>query len=284
MVSMVSKKALIKIFFVVSLISPILNSFGDPNLKVSDTTKKYEGVIYPLHEISLSMGVGGIVSSIDVKLGDLVKKGDTLLQLDDLTQEIEENRRKVIYNNQAELESLKERISRTEILMKDMQQLYKESGSVSRDEVLRAELDYFSLQGRYKQLKADKVREELEYQAAVQERKIRTMQAPMSGYLISLDIEKGEWVTPGKELMKLVDTSYGILKLAIPASEAKDLDVGTKVPLKFESYYTNEDLIAEVTFVSVTADPASGLVKIEITFENKNLTIRPGGRGYALLP
>jgi RND family efflux transporter MFP subunit len=246
--------------------------------------REYPGVLYPLHDIPLSLGVSGPVASVVVKLGDKVKKGQLLLKVDDTAEEIEARRRLAVLNNRAELQSLSERIARSKVLRDDIRQLYEQSGSVSRDEVFRIELEYFSLTGRYEQLEADKIRESLEYKAAEHQRNMRRLMAPSSGTVIELDVEEGEWVTPGRVLLRLVDISSGILRLAIPEAVAQQLKKGDFVPLRFEAYPELPSIEGEVTFVSVVADPASGRVHVQITFDNRSIGIRPGSKGFAVLP
>ncbi|BBO82881.1 hypothetical protein DSCO28_34470 [Desulfosarcina ovata subsp. sediminis] len=246
--------------------------------------REFAGVIYPMHDIALSMGVSGLVASVAIHLGDEVRQGQLLLQLDDAAQKIEAERRLVIFNNRAELNSLEKRIRRTRSLMEDVRQLYETSGSVSLDEVTRAELEFFTLQGRYDELSADKARERLEHQAAQKDQEMRRLYAPISGFITHLGVDKGEWVNPGKVLAQLVDTSSGILRLAVPESVAQPLRPGYTFPIWFEAYPETTRTSGEITFVSAAADPASGLVQVEITFDNRKLGIRPGGKGYALLP
>jgi len=246
--------------------------------------KDYAGVIYPLRNVSLSMGVGGVVSSLAVKVGDAVHHGQLLLQLDDAAEVIETQRRKVIYDNSAALQNLAEQVSRTKSLMDDVRLLYEENGSVSREEVLRAELEFFTLKGRQDQLQVDKARERLEYLAAKQDCELRRLYAPISGFITLLEIDAGEWVRPGQVLMQVVDTSEGILRLAVPESVARLLKTGSRVPIRFEAYPEHSRAAGQVTFVSAAADPASSRVQVEITFDNRKLGIRPGGKGYVLLP
>nr|WP_320191819.1 HlyD family efflux transporter periplasmic adaptor subunit [uncultured Desulfobacter sp.] len=246
--------------------------------------KEFVGVIYPMHDISLSMGVDGLVSSVKVKLGDTVDSRQQLLQLDDEAQRIETHRRKVIYQNRAELDSIKKRIARIKKFMDDSRLLFEENGSVSEEEVIRAELEYYTLKGRYDQLQGEKSREKLEYTAAKQQADMRSLYAPIKGVITMLDIDKGEWVRAGQNLIELVDTSSGILRLAIPESTAVLLKKGMRVPMRFEAHPDTGQASGRITFVSAVADPASGLVKVEITFNNNALGIRPGGKGYARLP
>lgn len=242
--------------------------------------REYAGVIYPLQDISLSMGAGGVASSVDAKLGDYVVRGDLLVRLDDAAEEIEAQRRQVIWDNRAEIDSLSQRLTRMSELVDDLRSLFEETGAVSRDELYRAELELFSLQGRHDQLLADKERERLEFFAAQKERDLRRLNAPVSGYITQLIIDVGEWVKPGEAIAQLVDVSSGLMRLAIPESLAQRIKIDSVSRLRFDGYPDIHDARGQVSFISAVADPASGLVQVEVRFDNSLLKVRPGIKAY----
>ena len=241
---------------------------------------EYAGVVYPQRDISLSLGVGGVVATIEVHEGEYVKADRKLLALDDGVQVIEAQRRRVVWKNWAELKSLEQRIRRTDEMVTDMKALFEETGAVSRDELYRLELDNFALHGRYDQLKNDKDREHLEFQAAEEEIKLRHLTAPIAGYITSSLFEVGEWVKPGEVVMRLVDASVCRLHLVLPNTLAATLTEGDVLPIRFEGMSNDATIDGRVTFVSVIADPASGLVEVKMTFDNPDYKIRPGVKGF----
>jgi len=241
---------------------------------------EYAGVVHPQRDVSLSLGVGGVVAAIKAREGEFVKAGRSLLTLDDGVQVIEAKRRKVIWENRAELDSLEERMRRTDEMVGDMKALFEETGAVSRDELYRLELDNFALHGRYNQLKNDKDREQLEFQAAEEEIALRHLTAPIDGYITSSLFEVGEWVKPGEVVMRLVDASVCRLHLVLPNAVAATLAEGDVLPIRFEGAEEAATSEGRVTFVSVIADPASGLVEVKMTFNNPDHKVRPGVKGF----
>jgi RND family efflux transporter MFP subunit len=241
--------------------------------------KSFSGLIYPLHDITLSAGVAGLVMKRPVLPGQYVKADQVLLELDDRLQAIESERRKAIYEDQSELEAVRERTAILTTLLNDSRMVFNETGSVSKDELLRLEAEYIATKGRLEQLVAQKKRELLDYETAERERLQRRITAPINGIVTKVIPQIGEWAKPGDAIILLVDPSVAVLRLAIPHTEADYLKVGSSQLIQMEAGSTVPQMTGHVSFVSPVADPASGLVRIEITFNNPLKGIKPGIKG-----
>ena len=241
--------------------------------------KTFSGLIYPQHDITLSAGVAGLVMKRLVLPGQNVKADQELLQLDDRLQAIERDRRKVIFEDQSELVAARQRTQILSTLFKDSSDVFNNTGSISKDELLRLEAEYVTSSGRVDQLVEQKKREQLDYESAERERLQRHITAPINGVVTKIIPQVGEWAKPGDPIILLVDPSTAILRLAIPHKDVGTLKAGTTKMVQMESGSAVPQLAGRVTFVSPVADPASGLVQIEITLNNKNGAIKPGIKG-----
>lgn len=241
--------------------------------------KPFSGLIYPLHDITLSAGVAGLVMKRLVLPGQHVKADQVLLQLDDRLQALESDRRKVIYEDQSELLATRERTRILGVLLQDARTVFKDTGSISKDELLRLEAEYTASSGRLEQLLEQKKRERLEYESAERERLQRHIAAPISGVVTKVMPQVGEWAKPGDAIILLVDASTAVLKLAVPHSEARSLALGSSQVIELEAGSAVPRVTARVSFVSPVADPASGLVQVELTFSNPRNSIKPGIKG-----
>jgi RND family efflux transporter MFP subunit len=246
---------------------------------VAAQAKTFSGLIYPLHDITLSAGVAGLVMRREVQLGQYVKANQVLLQLDDRLQSIESNRRKVIFDDQSEVSAARERHRILSILLKDAQAVFKATGSVSKDELLRLEAEQLAAGARLEQLIEQKKREKLDFEAAERDRLQRQITAPVNGVVTKLTPQVGEWAKPGDPVISLVDASTAILRLAVPHSEASALKVGASQVIKTEPGGTLQQVTGRISFVSPVADPASGLVQVEVTFSNLKYAVKPGIKG-----
>ena len=241
--------------------------------------RTFSGLVYPLHDITLSAGVAGLVMQRVAAPGQQVRQGQVLLLLDDRLQALESIRRKVIYEDQSELVAARERSAIQATLLADASAVYKSSGSISKDEMLRLEADASAASGRVNQLVIQKKRERLDYESAERERLQRHITAPIGGIVTKIIPQVGEWAKPGDPIMMLVDATTAELHVAVPHKEAIGLKVGAPQVIEFEAGSGVTSITGRISFISAVADPASGLVEMKISFANPKLMIKPGIKG-----
>lgn len=241
--------------------------------------KTYSGLVYPLHDITLSAGVSGLVMKRLVLPGQAVKVDQLLLQLDDRVQAIESERRRVIFEDQSELQAARDRHRILSILLKDSRTVFEATGSISKEEILRLEAEQLASQGRLTQLIEQKKREQLEQESAERDRLLRHITAPIHGTVTKIIPQVGEWAKAGDPVLHMVDTSVAVLRLAIPHAVAKALKPGAKQLIRLEAGSSVPEVTGQVKFVSPVADAASGLVQIEISFPNHGQRIKTGIKG-----
>ena len=244
----------------------------------------HAGLVFAMHDITLSAGVAGLVMKRLVEPGDRVKANQVLLQLDDRLQLIESSRRKAIWQDQSEIDSVRDRTSIIFTLLNDAKVVFNKTGSVSKEELLRLEADYVTSKGRLEQLLEQKKRELLDHESAERERLQRYVTAPVEGVIVKMIPQVGEWAKPGDPIVLLVDASTALLHLTIPHKEARALRVGMPQAVLLDVSDTVYRTMGRVSFVSPVADPASGLVEVRITFSNSQLIVKPGIKGRIELP
>ena len=248
-------------------------------LPLGVNAKSFSGLIYPLHDITLSAGVSGLVMNRVVLPGQAVKANQILLQLDDRLQSIESNRRRVIFEDQSELQATRDRLSILNTLLHDTRAVFNSTGSISKDELLRLEAEQLASRGRLEQLVEQKKREQLDYKSAEGDRLQRHITAPISGVVTKIIPQVGEWAKAGDTMLHLVDTSVAVLRLAVPHNSANALKVGARQVIRLESGSSAAEVTGQIKFVSPVADPASGLVQVEISFSNPGRRIKTGIKG-----
>jgi RND family efflux transporter MFP subunit len=243
----------------------------------------FPGLVQPLHDITLSTGVGGVVASRMVRPGSKVAARQVLMVLDDRLQQVEASRRRVILQDDSEVRATEERLRISRSLYDDAKRVYDRTGSISRDELMRLEADFLATSGRLEQLKAQKEREKLEHSGAEQERQMRQLIAPVGGVVTKVDIEVGEWAKPGEPLIRLVDASTLVFKGNLPMSAVVGLQAGAVVPILVEDGGRIAQTAARLTFVSPVADAASGLVEVRASIANPAGKLRAGSKAVLRL-
>lgn len=245
--------------------------------------QEFMGVVYPNRDLTLSLGVSGLIASRDARIGQQVQAGDQLLRLDAEIQATEVERRRVIYEDMSGLRAEESRLEILERLYQDAQRLFEEVGSISGQEVSQLRMEYVTVQGRLEQLRGEKRRQQLEYQMARREHALRTLRAPIDGVVTELELDVGEWTDPGESALRLVDATHCELRVSVSEAAAYRLVVGMELPVYIEGLPGGEPRAGTVTFVSPVADAASGLVAVRVGFDNEDLTVRPGSRGRIVL-
>lgn len=238
----------------------------------------YPGLLQPLHDVTLSSGVGGVVASRRVRPGSQVRAGQVLMVLDDRLQSVEAERRRVILDDTSELKATEERLRINRGLYEDAKKVFEKTGSISRDELARLEAEYLATQGRLEQLQAQKKRERLEQQGAQQEQQMRQLVAPVAGVVTKVDIEPGEFAKAGEPLVRLVDASTLVFKANLPMAAVGNLKPGAVVPVLVEDGAQVARVVARLTFVSPVADAASGLVEVRARIANPHNRLRAGSK------
>jgi RND family efflux transporter MFP subunit len=246
--------------------------------------EQYVGLVHPKHELTLSMGIGGVVSTLNVRPGQSVKGGQTLLVLDDRMQAIEVNRRQVVFEDDSEVRAARDRYRALDTMYKDSKRVFDSTGSISRDEMSKLEVELSGAKGRLDQLAAQKRREKLEYDGAMQERALRALSAPRAGVVTRVEPKVGEWAKPGETLMVLVDASTCFLTTNVPLRVVPGLKAGQAIKVSFEPAAATAPVTGRIALVSSVADAASGLVEVRVDLANPGLKIRPGIKGMIDLP
>lgn len=235
---------------------------------------EYVGIVHPLRDLTLSLGVGGVAASIDVVVGQKVRAGQLLLALDDRMQAVETERRRVVAEDQSEIKALEARISIVKGLYENARILYEKTGGISHDELQKLELELIATEGRIAQLRAQEAREELEYRGAEQERLAMRLLAPIDGVVTRIDLDVGEWSKPGEPVMRLVNSEVCYLNVNVDRRAARGLSRGGRISVRVEGQ--RRPIPGRLTFVSPVADAASGLVELRVEFDNPGGQVRPG--------
>jgi RND family efflux transporter MFP subunit len=254
----------------------ILSSFGKEPLSIS-------GITEPIGNVTLSAIAVGTISTIFVKEGTFVKKGAVILELDKQVEELEAERRKLIWESKAEVKAAAVRVSTLKSLLGSTRELFKSTGSVSREELEKMELEYEIAEAEKERLETAEERERIEYEMAREALQKRSLVSPIQGTVIKLFLKEGESCQENKPLAQVVDTSSGIFVNNVEEWVGRTLRTGQSVDLKIR---TGNESIAKkgtIIFVSPVVDSASGLLEVKTEFDNSDGSVRPGISGSMIL-
>ena len=92
----------------------------------------YSGITESIKDVTLSLPVSGRVSNIFFDEGDKVKKGQLLVSLDKKMEELEVNRRKLLWESKVEVDSASRKEKTLKSLLDATRRLFESTDSVSK--------------------------------------------------------------------------------------------------------------------------------------------------------
>lgn len=256
---------------------------------------EYTGTTEPRREVSLRSQVEGQLLSLQVDVGDAVRSGQTLAQLDDAVLLATVNQAR------AELAALQSEVAQAEAEVSDAQaqveqarvQFQQASADADRLQQLLAEqaiAQQAADQAMTAKLSAEQVlrsaeervrtreqaviaaRGRVSAQAAVlaqaQERlAFTTLTAPFSGVVLEKLTDPGNLIQPGNEVLRLGD--FSAVKVMVEVSELQlgNLQLGQPAQVSLDAF-PQQEFSGSITRIAPVADPTARLVPIEVTINN----------------
>ena len=241
------------------------------------------GVTEAIKDVTLSLSVSGAVSSIFVKEGSYVKRGQIILELDKRLEELEVERRKLIWESKAELVAAEARVLTMKSRLESTRKLFESTKSVSREELEAKELEHKLAVAEKDRLEIEEERQQIEYEMARETLNKRRLASPISGIIIKLFLDEGESSEPEQPLVHVVDTSRCLLVSNMEEPMGRTLKKGQSVTMRIRT--GSKSIIKEgtIAFVSPIVDPASGLLEVKAAFKNQDGAVRPGVEGFMIL-
>eukprot|EP01031_Cornospumella_fuschlensis_P034271 gene34271-41483_t len=236
------------------------------------------GVTQALKETKLSLTVAGRIDGVLVKEGQPVQKGQILLYLDRTAEELEVQRRRLLLQDVARLNELREKEKVLSEQVSSLKSLLA-SGGVSRKQAEDEELALGAVSSERKALESSKQREQVELNLAIEAYERRHLRAPITGIVTKLVPRAGESIGAHEPMVHVVNVSRVRFLGNVQSQLSAALKVGNKVTIKLGLDASAQSREARIVFVSPVTDPASGLVEVIAEFDNKDGSVRPGITG-----
>jgi len=259
-------------------------------LRVSATAQVREKTV-------IKSEVSGKVESIRVKIGDWVKKGQLLVKIEDTEKKLMVERAKT-----NKLKSLAEYLINSgleEMQQSDPEKLDTKKVSDVRIKYLAAIENFRN--GKINEKEFDKISDEYDnimVSSGSWRENIRKVQdglsesiivlkeaelnlrktyiySPFQGRISELKVSKGEIISNGQEILKVVNLKSVYLEGFALESEIKNLKLGTQVRVKFDSY-NDRYFRGEINAISPEVDQVNKTITLYIKINNDENLILPG--------
>lgn len=212
-----------------------------------------EGRVLPFRQVEVSAPVSSRISDLRVQEGEAVKAGQPLAQLEGRLEELEMARAKAL-------------LERREFEARGAKRLY-DSKVIPEGRALESRIDLELAR--------------LQYEAAAEQVRLRTILAPMDGVVVLRYREAGEAVANAQPLFRLMDLSRVLVQCSVGPEALAALPPGRKVRVLVPP--SAESAEGEVVLVDPCAD-ATGKVRVRILVPNPEGRIRAGLRAQVLVP
>ena len=271
-----------------------------------------EGVLFPVHQASISTKITAPVRKFYVQRGDRVHRGQLLAVLDNhdlaaatLAAQGSYDQAKATFASttssalpeeiqtaQLNVTNTKTSLAAQEKLYQSEQKLYRE-GAIARKqldatqvvltaarsayETAQKHLQNLQASGASQQRQAAKGQLEAahgQYQAASAQLAYTEIRSPIAGQVADRAVYPGDVAPAGTPLLIVMDTAQVIARLHVPESQAALLKIGDKATLQAPGYTST--FPAKVTVLSPALDPNSTTVEVWVQAENPRGELRPG--------
>ncbi|NND98460.1 MAG: efflux RND transporter periplasmic adaptor subunit [Pirellulaceae bacterium] len=236
---------------------------GTPAIACGDAVESFTE---PYRQIAVPAAEIGVLSQVLVHEGDRVTKHQLLAKLDDtvLQASLEVARAAktatgALRSAEAENEVRKKQLESYEALSKQ--------GNASERERERAENEQFKAAARLQSVREELEVRRLEYERAKAQIKQRQIQSPITGHVVAIEKEAGEFVSPNDPVvMHIVQLDLLKAVFFVPQNVSSTLHVGEKIELQVG--LENATCTGVIEFISPTADPQSGSVRVKVKVPN----------------
>jgi RND family efflux transporter MFP subunit len=234
----------------------------------------FSGVAKAQNETNLSFKVAGTLSSINVKLGERVSKGQLIATIDPSDYNIQTNQ--AVSQNEgaiANAEAAKAQLISAKSTYDRVSKLY-ESNSVALSEYQQAKAAMDAAQAQYDAAKSQIKTTNQQLKAAGNQVSYTRLVSPMDGVVTAVLVEAKEIANAGMLIAKVSSLGRPEVEVSVPEIFINKLKLGQPALVKFTSFPEQvfNAKVEEIAFASEKSTTYQVILKME----NPTDEIRPG--------
>lgn len=239
------------------------------------------GTINPVNTVSVGSTVSGLISAIYVDFNSKVEKGQLLAEIDPRTFQatVDQNAANVA-SAQADLANKQAAYEMSAKTLKRYRNLYAKS-FIPKSELDQAEADYKANLASVNSASAKINQTKAQYDQSLVNLNYTKITAPVSGMIISREIDLGQPVAASFQAPELFTIAQDLEKMQIEVN-VSEADIGNVKEGQDVTYtldgYPNSEFYGKVTQVRISPTTVSNVVtySVIVTVDNKDLKLKPG--------
>ncbi len=246
---------------------PLRTRFGIVKAELLPENISGPGQITSRKDAFISAKSMGTVIAINVKAGDSVKKGQSLLEIDssDIHSKLQQAK--------GALAQAKAALTIAENNYKRFQELYKRKAA-SKVELEQMAYQYNAAKGAVEMARG-----------AVQEAnaylKYASVRAPFNAIIVERMINVGDFAAPGRPLFRIIDPQNIQFECRVAESDAKFVKLGQKIPVHLDNF--DGKLTGTIAEIGGGSDFMTHTVAVYVHLPKTN-GLRAGMYGQAIFP
>jgi RND family efflux transporter MFP subunit len=241
-----------------------------------------DGFTEPFLTTNVATAETGVIISLSVREGEVVKKGQALALLDNdlhlaLVEIASEQMRAV-----GKLQSATAELTLQERKFEKLQEL-RERGHARPEELERTRTDVLIARAQLLAIKEDLAVRKLEHERTRLQLERRTIRAPHDGVIAKTHKQEGEFVAPNEPIMfTLVQLDPLVASFSVPSHLVGAFRLRQKVFVGVEGHSASS--AGAIELISPVTEAESGTVRIKVRLENPKGLLRSGERCTLQLP
>lgn len=282
--------------------------------------ERFYGEIVSKETVTISSSIPGNIKLAPTKNGEEVEKGDLLFLIENKDLESESlNKKAAVEVSKANLEKIKAGVSEQEInsVEKNTQAakakyeaagsntdrltILFENGAISKQQLEQAQTEleiaksqYEALKYQLEQLKAGPTKETVDvgetqyqqaniaYNAVLSKMEDLSIKSPISGFILDIQAEKGEFVGAGMPLAFIHNINQVYALINIPESYYLTLKQGAQVEVNIP--ILNKNFNGTIIEMPPHADLKTNLFQVKVMINNENGLLKPGMTAEVTIP
>lgn len=207
--------------------------YGKVILSSGGQIQAFSGVAQSANEVNLSFKVAGTLNTMKVKLGDLVRKGQLIAQIDPADFSIQADQASASKKGaEANLKSAETQLIIAKSNYIRIEKLY-ENNSVPLSEFEQAKSNYETAQAQFEASQTQVTSSSKQLQTARNQVDYTRLTAPFTGIITNVAVEANELVNSGTPIAVLSEIGDPEVNVGIPENVISQIEPGQKVQVSF---------------------------------------------------